>query len=51
MENIEEYLRYEQPAGIDKAALAAFAGEVGSLKQETDDLERRLAALELRRPV
>lgn len=51
VENIEEYLRYEQPAGIDKAALAAFAGEVGSLKQETDDLERRLAALELRRPV
>ena len=50
-ENVGEYLRYEQPAGIDKAAMAAFAGEVGSLKQETDALERRLAALELRRPV
>ena len=50
-ENVGEYLRYEQPAGIDKAAMAAFAGEVGSLKQETEALERRLAALELRRPV
>lgn len=45
-ENVGEYLRYEQPAGIDKAAMAAFAGEVGSLKQETDALERRLAALD-----
>jgi ubiquinone biosynthesis protein UbiJ len=51
VDNFAEYLRYEHPAGIDKAALAAFAGEVGSLKQETDALERRLAALELRRPV
>lgn len=50
-DNFAEYLRYEQPAGIDKAAMAAFAGEVGSLKQETDALERRLAALEIRSPV
>jgi ubiquinone biosynthesis protein UbiJ len=50
-DNFAEYLRYEQPAGIDKAAMAAFAGEVDSLKQETDALERRLAALEMRSPV
>jgi ubiquinone biosynthesis protein UbiJ len=50
-DNFAEYLRYEQPVGIDKTAMAAFAGEVGSLKQEADALERRLAALELRRPV
>ena len=50
-ENVGEYLRYEQPAGIDKAALAAFAEEVDASRRAADDLERRLAALELRRPV
>ena len=45
-ENAGEYLRYEQPAGIDKAALATFAGEVDAVRQEADGLERRLAALE-----
>ncbi len=50
-DNIAEYLRFEQPAGVDKAALAAFAGEVGALRQEADALERRLAALEQRLPV
>lgn len=43
--NVAEYLRYEQPAGVDKRALAAFAGEVGALRQASDALERRLAAL------
>lgn len=50
-ENLAEYLRYEQPAGVDKRAMAAFAGEVGALRQETDAIERRLAALEKRHPV
>lgn len=47
--NVGEYLRYEQPVGVDKRALAAFAGEVGALRQEADALERRLAALEKQR--
>ncbi len=50
-ENVGEYLRFEQPAGVDKAALATFAGEVGALRQEADALEWRLAALERRRPM
>jgi len=45
-DNFAEYLRYERPAGVDQAAMAAFAKEAGSLKQETIALERRLAALE-----
>ena len=45
-ENVGEYLRYEQPPGIDKAALAAFAGKVDAVRQEADDLERRLATLD-----
>jgi ubiquinone biosynthesis protein UbiJ len=45
-ENVGEYLRYEQPAGVDQRAMAAFAGEVGALRQAADALERRLAALE-----
>lgn len=50
-DNLAEYLRHEQPAGVDKAALAAFAGEVGALRQEADALERRLVALQQRRTV
>ena len=50
-ENVAEYLRYEQPAGVGKAALAAFAVEVGALRQAADALERRLAALNKRQAV
>ncbi len=50
-ENVGEYLRFEQPAGVDKRTLAVFAEEADALRRETDALERRLAALELRRPV
>ena len=50
-ENVAEYLRYEQPAGVGKAALAAFAVEVGALRQAADALERRLAALNKRQVV
>ncbi len=51
VENVEEYLRYEQPAGIDQAALAAFAEEVDASRRAADDLERRLADLEKCNPV
>lgn len=45
-ENVAEYLRYERPAGVDKAALAAFSGEVDALRRDADALERRIAALD-----
>lgn len=45
-ENVAEYLRYEQPVGIDKAALAAFSGEVDALRRDADALERRIAAFD-----
>ena len=45
-ENLAEYLRYEQPAGVDKAALAAFAADVDALRRETDSLSKRIAVLE-----
>jgi ubiquinone biosynthesis protein UbiJ len=45
-ENVAEYLRYEQPAGVDKAALAAFSGEVDALRRDADALERRIAAFD-----
>ncbi|MBI4990191.1 MAG: hypothetical protein HZC23_15360 [Rhodocyclales bacterium] len=50
-ENVGEYLRYEQPAGVDKAEFAAFAGETGALERKADALELRLAALARRRNV
>lgn len=50
-ENVGEYLRFEQPAGVGKAEFTAFAQETAALRQETDLLERRLAALERRRPM
>lgn len=45
-ENVAEYLRYEQPVGVDKAALAAFSGEVDALRRDADALERRIAAFD-----
>lgn len=45
-ENVAEYLRYERPAGVDKAALAAFSGGVDALRRDADALERRIAALD-----
>jgi ubiquinone biosynthesis protein UbiJ len=45
-DNVSEYLRYERPAGVDKAALAAFSGEVDALRRDADALERRIAALD-----
>lgn len=44
--NIEEYLRYEQPAGIDKSALASFAADVDVLRRDTESLELRIASIE-----
>ena len=45
-ENVAEYLRYEQPAGVGKPAMRAFAAAVDTLRQDVDTLERRLAALQ-----
>lgn len=45
-ENVAEYLRYEQPPGVGKAALAAFSGEVAALRRDADALERRIAAFD-----
>lgn len=45
-ENLAEYLRYEQPVGVGKAALTAFSGEVAALRRDADAIERRIAALD-----
>lgn len=45
-ENIAEYLRYEQPAGVARAEMDAFSAEADALRRDVDALERRLAALE-----
>lgn len=50
-ENIAEYLRYEQPAGVGKPGMAAFASAVDALGRDADALERRLAALARPGPV
>lgn len=50
-DNVAEFLRYEQPAGVDKPAMTAFSAAVADLRQDVDALERRLAALQKRRPV
>lgn len=50
-DNFAEYLRFEQPAGVGKPAMAAFSAAVTGLRQDVDLLERHLAALEQRRPV
>lgn len=50
-DNVAEYLRYEQPAGVDKPAMADFSAAVAALRQDVDALERRLAALQQRPPV
>lgn len=50
-ENLAEYVIHEQPQWVlkrDSAALAAAAADLG---EKTDTLERRIAALEGRRPV
>jgi ubiquinone biosynthesis protein UbiJ len=45
-ENVAEYLRFEQPAGVDRADLAAFASEVDALRRDTEAIEQRIAAIE-----
>lgn len=45
-ENVAEYLRYEQPAGVGRSDMATFAADVGMLRRATDSLERRIAAIE-----
>lgn len=50
-DNIAEYLRFEQPAGVGKPAMAAFSDAVAALRQDVNLLERRLAAPAQRPPV
>lgn len=45
-ENIAEYLRYEQPAGVARAEMDAFSADIDTLRRNTEALEQRLAALE-----
>lgn len=45
-DNFAEYLRYEQPAGIDKAAMAAFAHAVDALRRDAEAIEQRIARIE-----
>ncbi|MBM3390448.1 MAG: hypothetical protein FJY34_00510 [Betaproteobacteria bacterium] len=45
-ENVAEYLRYEQPAGVGKTELTAFAGDIDALRRDADSLERRIASIE-----
>lgn len=44
--NVEEYLRYERPAGIGRAEMTAFAAEIDVLRRDIDAPEQRLASLE-----
>jgi ubiquinone biosynthesis protein UbiJ len=50
-DNVAEYLRYEQPAGVGKPVMAGFSAAIAALRQDVDALERRLAALQQRRAV
>ena len=45
-DNVAEYLRYEQPAGVNKAAMADFAAAVDSLGRDAQAIEQRVAAIE-----
>lgn len=44
--NVEEYLRYERPAGIGRPEMATFAADVGMLRRDIDTLDRRIASIE-----
>lgn len=50
-ENLAEYMLHEQPQWVLKRDSAAFAAAAADLGAKTDTLERRIAALEDRRPV
>ena len=45
-DNVAEYLRYEQPVGVQQAEAAGFAAEADALEKKTATLAQRIAALE-----